>query len=206
VTPKRAQMAKIQADMGLPVEQQDGIVGAITRAAFEGLALDIRAEAKAGPTGTPGVLPAWPGWKFSASLDEDDIVMRNVTATWFGGVDDPLDNGETSSGVSTRDPDVLGCALAVVSRHPSTKGAPLAFPAPGLKPGIPWKTDVEISYQGKSITVPLLDNGPAQSAGDAIDLTQAVFKFFGVSLKVGILHGVNVRIIGAAKYAKGATE
>ena len=38
--------------------------------------------------------------------------MPQAAATWFGGDDDPEDNGQTASGVPTKgNPTLLGCAL-----------------------------------------------------------------------------------------------
>jgi hypothetical protein len=136
------------------------------------------------------------GWSFSIRVDGDDLVCDDTTCTWFGGCDDPLDNGQTASGVPTcGNPMLLGCALPVVGHHPSTKGSPLAF-----SPRIPWHTQVEVTYKktGKTITVPLLDNGPAKWAKDGIDLTQAAFKLFA-PLKTGVIQ-VSFRVKGAAKY------
>jgi len=136
------------------------------------------------------------GWSFSIRVDGNDLVCDDATATWFGGCDDELDNGQTASGVATcGNPGLLGCALPVVPNHPSTAGSPLAF-----RPRIPWRTLVEVTHGGKTLTVPLLDNGPARSAGDAIDLTQAAFSFFA-PLKVGVLRGVSFRVVGAARYS-----
>lgn len=140
------------------------------------------------------------GWSFSVRIDGDDLVCDNCTATWFGGCDDPLDNGQTASGVPTcGNPELLGCALPVVANHPSTAGSPLAYPKPNR---IPWHTRVEVSYKGRMLTVPLIDNGPAKSANDAIDLTQAAFRYFA-PIKQGVLKGVSFRVLGAAKYATG---
>jgi Lytic transglycolase len=134
------------------------------------------------------------GWSFTAEVDGDDIVVNNTTATWFGGDNDPLDNGETASGVMTKgNPNVLGCALPVVPSHPSTAGSPLAF-----SPRIPWKTKVVVESEGKSLTVDLIDNGPAKSARDAIDLTPAAFEFFA-PIEKGVIK-VSFRILGAAKF------
>lgn len=142
-------------------------------------------------------LPSSDGWEFEAYIDGDDIVVENTTATWFGGDDDPLDNGETASGVKTSgNPNVMGCALPVVAHHPSTAGSPIAF-----RKRIPWFTKVVVTFDGNSITVPLIDNGPAKSAKDGIDLTQAAFKTFA-PLREGVLDNVSYRIIGAAKNAE----
>ncbi len=137
-------------------------------------------------------------WAFTVRVDGDDLVCDDTTATWFGGCDDPLDNGQTASGIPTcGNPDLLGCALPVVGHHPSTKGSPLAF-----SPRIPWHTQVEVTHKatGKTITVPLLDNGPAKWAKDGIDLTKAAFKVFA-PIKVGVIK-VSFRVKGAAKYKK----
>lgn len=140
------------------------------------------------------------GWSFTVRVDGDDLVCDNCTATWFGGANDELDNGQTASGISTLPDSVLGCALPVVPSHPSTAGSPLAF-----RPRIPWKTLVEVTYKGKTLTVPLIDNGPAKSAGDAIDLTIAVFKQFA-PLKVGVLKNVSFRVLGVAHLANARTN
>lgn len=141
------------------------------------------------------------GWCFTVRVDGDDLVCDSTTATWFGGDDDELDNGQTASGIPTAgNPDLLGCALPVVPNHPSTAGSPLAF-----RPRIPWKTPVVVRVGTKELTVPLLDNGPAKSAGDGIDLTQAAFRHFA-PLKQGVLKGVSFRVVGASRYSPGSAS
>lgn len=140
------------------------------------------------------------GWKFSVEIDGDDLVVRDTDATFFGGDDDPEDNGETASGIMTKgNPLCMGCALPVVGSHPSTKGSPLAF-----FPRIPWKTPVEVwTEAGRRVVVPLIDNGPAKSAGNGtrgIDLTVAAFRALDGSLSAGKMR-VSFRVKGAAKYA-----
>lgn len=201
----RDRFRDVQAALGIVEAHQDGIPGPETAKAYSDLAQAAFKNMSPFAVEANGsrILTGAPGWKFSAMIEGADIVLRDVTATWFGGVDDPLDNGETSSGISTRALGVMGCALPLVADHPSTHGSPIAFPgARKLAPGIPWFTECEISYEGKTVRLEVIDNGPARSAGDACDLTQAAFKAVapGVSLKVGVLHGVTVRIIGAAKY------
>ena len=139
-------------------------------------------------------------WCFHVRIDGEDLVCDSGTATWFGGCDDPLDNGETASGVKTcGNPDLMGCALPVVDHHPSTKGSPLAF-----RPRIPWGTKVIVQCGEKSIVVPLIDNGPAKSARDAIDLTQAAFKQFA-PLKRGVIP-VRFRILGGAVHWRASSR
>ena len=149
-------------------------------------------------------------WPFSAWIDGDDIIVfgDSITATCFGGAYDPQDNGETASGVSTKPPGTIGCALPVVSSCRSTKGSPLAF-----KTRIPWNTLVDVTINGFTVHgIPLIDNGPARSASKngkvkAIDLTPAVASNFCHYMPPSKLAsnfeevGVSFRIIGAAKYA-----
>jgi hypothetical protein len=131
-------------------------------------------------------------WTFSAETDGDDIVVSNTTATWFGGDSDPLDNGETASGTMTkRNPFCMGCALPMLPQVKSTADSPI--------PKVPWGTLVEVTGNGKTIVIPVIDNGPACSAGDGIDLTVHAFKALGVSLKTGVVK-VSYRILGGAQY------
>src|SRR5436190_3725301 len=53
-----------------------------------------------------------PGWPFDVEVIGDDLAVKEVLATAFGGASDPQDSGETASGVSTKlHPDIVGCAL-----------------------------------------------------------------------------------------------
>lgn len=135
-------------------------------------------------------------WFFAANVDGDDIVVRNVTATWFGGDNDPGDDGHTASGVNTKGaPGLLGCALPLRDRVPSTKGSPI--------PDLPWQTMVRVfcSATGRTVDVPLIDLGPAKQTHHAIDLTQAAFTQLGVPLPRGVMT-VDYRIIGGASRLK----
>lgn len=141
-------------------------------------------------------------WPFVVEVDGEDLVMRNVTATAFGGPDDKHDNGNTASGVNTKaNPAYLGCALPMhyEGKDLATKRVQYGSPIPGM----PWFMKVRVTAQGKSIEVRLIDRGPAKWAKDQIDLTVAAARFFDAkatanrfSLKVD-----EVRILGAAKYA-----
>lgn len=135
-------------------------------------------------------------WGWVAEVDGADIVIRNATASWFGGDNDPQDNGETASGVLTKgQPDLVGFALPMDfgPKVPATQGAPL--------PRIPWHTPVTVSAGTVEVTGPLIDLGPAKSAKHQVDLTQAAFKHFA-PLAQGLVHGVTVRVRGAAAYAQ----
>lgn len=135
-------------------------------------------------------------WFFTAMAEGDDIVVRNVTATWFGGDNDPGDDGHTASGIDTKgNPGLLGCALPLRDRVSSTAGSPI--------PDLPWKTMVRVfcPATGMIVEVPLIDLGPAKQTQHAIDLTQAAFTQLGVPLSRGVMT-VDYRIIKGASLAK----
>ena len=140
-------------------------------------------------------------FSFTADTLGDDIVVKNVNCTWFGGDDDPQDNGQTASGVVTKGhPDLLGCSLPMDGfNHKSTNGSPI--------PRLPWKTHVEVTNRanGKTITVPLIDLGPSKFAQSkaAIDLSQAAFLALGAKKSQGVFKA-DYRIIGGAKHVPGA--
>ena len=118
---------------------------------------------------------------------QGDITGGGI-ATWFGGNDDPQDDGSTASGVNTRDnPAIQGCALPIPTCA-ATAGSPL--------PILPYlKTMVEITADsGKKVTVPLIDVGPALSTNHAIDVTQQTFRDLGGDLSAGLL-SVSYRIL-----------
>ncbi len=129
------------------------------------------------------------GWpRFTATIDGDDIVVRGGEATWFGGADDPDDDGETASGVNTKlRPSIQGCALPL--NYGPCVGSPI--------PKMPWGSRVEVTHEGKTITVPVIDLGPAWDTGHAIDLTVTAFEEFAAR-DVGKIV-VDYRILGAAK-------
>jgi len=142
----------------------------------------------------PKVISGDGTWYFTAVVDGDDLVVRNAQATWFGGANDPEDNGETASGVNTKlRPAIQGCALPL--NYGPCVGSPL--------PKVPWGTRVEVTYleSGEKITVPVIDLGPAHDTGHAIDLTVAAFQQFAPLAKGKIV--VDYRILGAAKRLVG---
>lgn len=136
-------------------------------------------------------------WGFSAEVDGDDLVVRNVRATWFGGDDDPNDDGQTASGVNTKDNALcMGVALPMNGYNSHIcQGSPL------IK--FPWNTRVKVYNHGTGAVayLPLIDIGPSKRTDGAeqgaIDLTQAAMK----SLCGGHLQGeirVDYRIVGGA--------
>jgi hypothetical protein len=135
-------------------------------------------------------------------VDGDDLLVKNVRATWFGGGNDPDDSGLTASGVATRGrPNLMGCSLPM-DLGPGAKqnpchGSPI--------PRIPWFTRVRVySYVNQRVlTVPLIDIGPSRPpiAHAPIDLTQAAYRALAGSLEKDLR--VDFRIIGGSKYLHG---
>lgn len=120
-----------------------------------------------------------------------------AVATWFGGGNDPGDDGQTASGILNdgSDPGLLGCALPFPTSF-ADRGSPL--------PIMPYRTTlVEFTAipSGIKLIVPVIDDGPALDATSkaAFDLTQAAFKGLGGDLKKGSIQVIG-RIIGGAKY------
>jgi hypothetical protein len=139
---------------------------------------------------------------WTAYVDGDDVVVENVKATWFGGDNDPEDNGETASGVPTKGrPNLLGCALPIIAQVGGRRYAPTADSPLAVCPKIPWFALVEVSCGAKKITVELIDNGPCvrDHPENSIDLTQAAFTKLGGDLKRGVLT-VSYRVKNVAKY------
>lgn len=142
-------------------------------------------------------------WPWSARVDGDDIIVTDVIATCFGGSNDPQDNGETASGISTKgNPTLKACALPMIYTGNSAAlrkalgGSPI--------PKLPWKTMVEIIANGKRLTVPVIDLGPAKKTGNAIDLTLAAARFFdGNATASNFEIECSYRILGGAKYLTG---
>ena len=133
----------------------------------------------------------------------DDIVVRDVRATCFGGANDPQDSGETASGISTKgNPSLKACALPIcyAGRSPALLKALGGSPIPK----VPWKTPVEIRSGGKTLIVGVIDLGPAKHTGNAIDLTIAAARVFNPrATATNFEMQCSYRIIGGAKYLPG---
>lgn len=144
-------------------------------------------------------------WPWNAFVVGPDIVVRNCRGTAFGGSRDPEDSGETASGISTKaNPAMRACALPMIytGKNQALKAALGGSPIPRL----PWKTWVEIRElsTGKTLTVPVIDLGPAKRTGNAIDLTVAAARYFdpkATATRFSIR--CDYRIIGGAKFLAG---
>lgn len=203
--------------------EQDGIFGNNTMRAFTDLATapdDAPWPPVAQETALPPIpqgmatfsainqLPSKLPW--TAEIDGDDLVVRNIKATCFGGAYDAGDNGQTESGVMNdgSDPNLMGVALPIRSTEAATKDSPLAFKGPH----IPWKTKV-IVWRGDEETAAkiecaLLDNGPdvSEYPDHALDVTEAVAAMYSPEIprnklaNTWSMDGFSYRIIGGAKY------
>ncbi|CAN5547390.1 hypothetical protein BH09VER1_BH09VER1_24730 [soil metagenome] len=142
-----------------------------------------------------------PGWAFDVKVEGNDLIVENTTGTWFGGDHDPDDDGQTASGINTKgNPGLLGCSLPMNYQGPSKPTVKAVGGSP--IPMLPYrKTQVIVTSRGKSLTVPLIDIGPAKWAKDGIDLTRAAFVALGGALKQGVIP-VSYRIIGGALFLK----
>ena len=156
-----------------------------------------------------------PGWHFSVIVLDEDLLVENTTATWFGGDNDPMDDGRTASGLNTKgNPDLLGCSLPMDYQggHAPTRKAVGGSPIPMLPWGLtrngvpkPGGTNVIVTFNGTSLTLPLIDIGPARWTKHGIDLTRAAFRQLGGHIKQGVIP-VSYRILGAAKFLKGCKK
>ena len=151
-------------------------------------------------------LPSKLPW--TAEIDGNDLVVRNIKATCFGGPHDKGDNGRTESGIRNDGSNqLLLCALPIRSIEPATKASPLAFKGPH----IPWRTPVLVwhgSNERGAVACLLADNGPDVSRfpTHALDLNpEAALKFSPnfdpreIANKWS-MDGMSYRIIGGAKY------
>lgn len=130
-----------------------------------------------------------------------------VEASFFGGskIEDPEDNGETACGPRTRNPDGTGNPIAGFSLphdpHPNsgTMGSPLC----GMPCGIP--VTVTNPATGRTVTGPMIDNGPAYGTGHAIDCTRKTFADLGGEYGAGLMR-VSVTIPGGATHLSDAVK
>ena len=144
-------------------------------------------------------------WPWSAHVDGDDIIVPNARATCFGGGNDPQDDGQTASGVSTKlNPNLAACSLPMIytGRDPKLIKALGGSPIPR----VPWRTLVEVTEvaTGRKFAFPVIDIGPGKRTGNALDLTIAAARKFKSAATADCFALVcNYRIIGGAKFLKG---
>ncbi len=153
-------------------------------------------------------LPSQLPW--TAEIEGDDLVVRDIKATCFGGAFDAGDNGQTESGVMNdgRDPHLMGIALPIRSTEHATRCSPLAFAGPHL----PWKTKVrvwrEADGEASGVECILIDNGPDVSKfpTHALDLNPNVALHFSPGANLHRIanewsgSGFSYRILGGAKW------
>jgi len=190
----------IQAILGVA---QDGKFGSKTQAALNKVVEDSKTNPQSpivnGGSGATAV--SSPGWDFVVRVDGPDLVIDNARVTCFGGSGDKMDNGDTASGVSTKPPETLGCALPRNYIGSSTAQLKALGGSP-IPANLPFKTPVQFSANGKSITVPFIDVGPAKWTGNEGDLTIAAAKQFKPNATANNfeINGVEIRILGGAEY------
>ena len=147
-------------------------------------------------------------WPWNAWIDGNDIVVVNARCTAFGGANDPQDNGETASGLSTKmNPSFVGCALPM--NYEGTGKALLAALGGSPIPKIPWRCQVVVTEvaTGKQITAKVIDLGPAKKTGNALDLTVAAARLFNpraTSSNFSMM--CHCRILDGAKYAPKGSQ
>ena len=149
-------------------------------------------------------------WAFFGQIEGDDIVVRNVWATAFGGNADPQDNGETASGYNTKDhPAVTAVALPMDGYGvKSLTGSPIPKLQFGLHSNGETNPDgahvIVTSHDGKETpALPVIDLGPSRSTQNGIDLTVAAAKMFYPQASASNFKvRVDYRILGAAKHVQ----
>lgn len=194
----RDRWKQIQAVLGT---SQDGVPGPNDERALDQLKTAARQNLETGnPVSTSGATLTGRG--ITLHIEGEDLVIKNARVTCFGGTNDPQDSGETASGISTKPPQTLGCALPrnYTGPHAPTRRALEGSPIPEK---LPWKTQVEFTdvQTGKSITVPFIDLGPDLHTGNGGDLTVAAAKQFNPAATARSFEmQADIRIIGGAKY------
>jgi hypothetical protein len=142
------------------------------------------------------------------------LYIDNVVATWFGGDNDPQDNGKTGCGFPTKGhPDLLGCSLPMdLGTEAATEGSPIPRLPWGLhsdgtiNPDGTFVTVWPFGFPAAAITVPLIDDGPGKRATKkpenphAIDLTKAAFVKLGGKLLAGTMR-VGFKIVAGEALA-----
>jgi hypothetical protein len=160
-----------------------------------------------------GTVLGRPGVPWIVQVDGDDLVVRNILATCFGGEFDSGDNGQTESGVAnggypTAGAHPMGVALPIRSTEAATRGSPLAFGGPHIA----WLTTVKVwretDGENAAIDCILIDNGPDVLVypSHALDLNPNVALHFSPGFDPRKIAndwsgaGFSYRVVGGAKY------
>ena len=167
----------------------------------------------AAATPAPGRVLKSPGIPWVVQVDGDDLVVRNILATCFGGMFDSGDNGDTESGVPNHHYPIagtypMGVALPIRNVEAATRNSPLAFKGPH----IPWLTTVRVWRESDGektgLNCILIDNGPDVSnyPSHALDLNPNAALCFAPTYDPKKIaddwsgDGFSYRIMGGANY------
>jgi len=200
-------LAARKAIQGILGVEQDGDVGARTLGALDKL---VRLDDGAA---WPPAAPSARHW--TPEVVGDDLWVRNVKATCFGGSGDAMDSGDTASDVSTRKhPNIRAVSLPMRYAGPdhatraALGGSPLPMMHLGLHPDGTENPDgahVELfKLDGTSLGVfPCIDLGPniARFPDNAIDLTLALARVLDPNATANNFEArVTYRLIHGAKH------
>jgi hypothetical protein len=198
------------------VQQADGtytVVAVFGGPSSSSTSSSSSSSSTSGP-GTPsGTILSRSGIPWVVEVDGNDLVVRNILATCFGGEFDSGDDGETESGVMnhgfpTAGANPMGVALPIRSTEAATRGSPLAFGGPH----IPWLTTVKVwresAGEATAVSCILIDNGPdvLEFPGHALDLNPNVALLFAPRFDPRKIadewsgSGFSYRIVGGAAY------
>jgi hypothetical protein len=159
--------------------------------------------------GMSKIIPGTGSFHWSIQVDGNDLLILNVWGTAFGGSNDPQDDGQTSSGVSTKlHPFIMGVALPMSGYGlKSLQGSPIPHMPFGVHSNGQDRPDgahvvIQDVVTGKqSPVVPVIDLGPSGYTGNAIDMSVALAKTFDPHATANnFKRKVNVRILNAARY------
>lgn len=132
----------------------------------------------------------------TVTVDGEDLIVRNTTASYFGDAADVAigdDNGVGAWGFRYIDhPDYIGVALPIHSHA----GGLSTSPIPALPPFTPVK--VYSHTTGKVVYAHLIDVGPSAGLNRGIDFLEATLAALGLTKSAGLYHGIDYRIIGCA--------
>jgi len=148
-----------------------------------------------------------PEFPFKVRIEGNDLVCTGI-ATAFGGAYDPMDNGDTASGVNTkRNPLIMGCALPMDGYDVrSLRGSPFPRMPFGLHHDGATNPDgahVVLELDGDRIIgpIPVIDLGPSGGTGHAIDLTVATARMLDPHATASNFERrITFRVLGGAKY------